>query len=113
MSYSVTKGNQESVLQVTTSVLQVPWGLLPPLGPSGPECNQASCRIAMELQWISLLLVAACVSIVQGFQEKDVKEASINISQPLHIVKEGNLLVLTPAGLTQMLNQTRFLMVIF
>ncbi|XP_077629399.1 protein disulfide-isomerase-like protein of the testis isoform X1 [Crocuta crocuta] len=67
----------------------------------------------MELQWISLLLVAACVSIVQGFPEEDVKEASINISQPLHIVEEGNLLVLTPAGLTQMLNQTRFLMVLF
>ncbi|GAB5583020.1 protein disulfide-isomerase-like protein of the testis isoform X2 [Prionailurus iriomotensis] len=67
----------------------------------------------MELLWISLLLAASRGSTVQGFPEEDVKEASINISQPLHIVEEGNLLVLTPAGLTQMLNQTRFLMVLF
>lgn len=70
-------------------------------------------KIAMELLWISLLLAASRGSTVQGFPEEDVKEASINISQPLHIVEEGNLLVLTPAGLTQMLNQTRFLMVLF
>lgn len=67
----------------------------------------------MKLLWMSLLLVASCVSTVQGLPEEDIKEASINISQPLHIVEEGNLLVLTPAGLTQMLNQTRFLMVLF
>lgn len=66
----------------------------------------------MKLLWMSLLLAASCVSTVQGLPE-DVKEDSINISQPLHIVEEGNLLVLTPAGLTQMLNQTRFLMVLF
>uniref|UniRef100_A0A3Q2LUJ9 Protein disulfide-isomerase-like protein of the testis n=1 Tax=Equus caballus TaxID=9796 RepID=A0A3Q2LUJ9_HORSE len=51
--------------------------------------------------WMSLLLVV------------DVKEASINTSQPLHILVERNLLVLTPAGLTHRLNQTRFLMVLF
>ncbi|XP_047570329.1 protein disulfide-isomerase-like protein of the testis isoform X3 [Lutra lutra] len=67
----------------------------------------------MKLLWMSLLLVAFCVSTVRGLPEEDIKEASINISQPMHIVEEGNLLVLTPAGLTQMLNQTRFLMVLF
>ncbi|XP_017505664.3 protein disulfide-isomerase-like protein of the testis [Manis javanica] len=67
----------------------------------------------MELPWMSLLLVASCVSTLQGSPESNVQEASINLSQPLHIVEEGNLLVLTSAGLTQMLNQTRFLMVLF
>ncbi|XP_032183371.1 protein disulfide-isomerase-like protein of the testis isoform X3 [Mustela erminea] len=67
----------------------------------------------MKLLWMSLLLVAFCISTVCGLPEEDIKEASINISQPMHIVEEGNLLVLTPAGLTQMLNQTRFLMVLF
>ncbi|XP_032692059.1 protein disulfide-isomerase-like protein of the testis isoform X2 [Lontra canadensis] len=67
----------------------------------------------MKLLWMSLLLVAFCISTVRGLPEEDIKEASINISQPMHIVEEGNLLVLTPAGLTQMLNQTRFLMVLF
>ncbi|KAI5762057.1 PDILT protein [Gulo gulo luscus] len=67
----------------------------------------------MKLLWMSLLLVAFSISTVRGLPEEDIKEASINISQPVHIVEEGNLLVLTPAGLTQMLNQTRFLMVLF
>ncbi|XP_059271947.1 protein disulfide-isomerase-like protein of the testis isoform X2 [Mustela nigripes] len=67
----------------------------------------------MKLLWMSLLLVAFCISTVWGLPEEDIKEASINISQPMHIMEEGNLLVLTPAGLTQMLNQTRFLMVLF
>ena len=67
----------------------------------------------MEWLWMSLLLVASCTSTVQGSREVDVKEASINTSQPLHILVEHNLLVLTPAGLTHMLNQTRFLMVLF
>ncbi|KAM8951831.1 protein disulfide-isomerase-like protein of the testis isoform 1-T1 [Lycaon pictus] len=67
----------------------------------------------MKLLWMALLLVAICVSTVQGLPEEDFREASINISQPLHIVEEGNLLVLTPPGLIQMLNQTRFLMVLF
>ncbi|XP_001500567.3 protein disulfide-isomerase-like protein of the testis isoform X1 [Equus caballus] len=67
----------------------------------------------MEWLWMSLLLVASCTSTVQGSREVDVKEASINTSQPLHILVERNLLVLTPAGLTHMLNQTRFLMVLF
>ncbi|XP_059980699.1 protein disulfide-isomerase-like protein of the testis [Lagenorhynchus albirostris] len=67
----------------------------------------------MELLWMSLLLVASCVGPVQGSPEVDVKEASINMSQPLHILVEKNLMVLTPAGLTQMLNETRFLMVLF
>uniref|UniRef100_A0A8C4MCL5 Protein disulfide-isomerase-like protein of the testis n=1 Tax=Equus asinus TaxID=9793 RepID=A0A8C4MCL5_EQUAS len=51
--------------------------------------------------WMSLLLVASCTSTVQGSREVDVKEASINTSQPLHILVEC------------MLNQTRFLMVLF
>ncbi|KAM9584206.1 protein disulfide-isomerase-like protein of the testis [Trichechus inunguis] len=63
----------------------------------------------MELLWTPLLLVASCVAAVLGSPEVDLKE----VSQPLHIREEGNLLVLTSAGLTQMLNQTRFLMVIF
>lgn len=67
----------------------------------------------MELLRMSLLLVASCVGTVQGSPEVDVKEASINVSQPLHILVEKNLMVLTPAGLTQMLNETRFLMVLF
>ncbi|XP_036772933.2 protein disulfide-isomerase-like protein of the testis [Manis pentadactyla] len=67
----------------------------------------------MELPWMPLLLVASCVSTLQGSPESNVQEASINLYQPLHIVEEGNLLVLTSAGLTQMLNQTRFLMVLF
>nr|XP_023472652.1 protein disulfide-isomerase-like protein of the testis [Equus caballus] len=67
----------------------------------------------MEWLWMSLLLVASCTSTVQGSREVDVKEASINTSQPLHILVEHNLLVLTPAGLTHRLNQTRFLMVLF
>uniref|UniRef100_A0A9L0IKX1 Protein disulfide-isomerase-like protein of the testis n=1 Tax=Equus asinus TaxID=9793 RepID=A0A9L0IKX1_EQUAS len=50
---------------------------------------------------MSLLLVASCTSTVQGSREVDVKEASINTSQPLHILVEC------------MLNQTRFLMVLF
>ncbi|XP_007952923.1 protein disulfide-isomerase-like protein of the testis [Orycteropus afer afer] len=67
----------------------------------------------MELLWMSLLLVASGVSAVQGSPEVRAKEPSINMSQPLHIREEGNLMVLTSAGLNQMLNQTRFLMVLF
>ncbi|XP_054433194.1 protein disulfide-isomerase-like protein of the testis [Pteronotus mesoamericanus] len=68
----------------------------------------------MELLWISLLLGAFCVSAVLDLPEHSIKEnININLSQPLHIMEEGNLMVLTPAGLTQMLNQTRFLMVLF
>ncbi|KAM9211064.1 protein disulfide-isomerase-like protein of the testis [Dugong dugon] len=63
----------------------------------------------MELLWTPLLLVASCVAAVLGSPEVDAKE----VSRPLHIREEGNLLVLTSAGLTQMLNQTRFLMVLF
>ncbi|XP_034339982.1 protein disulfide-isomerase-like protein of the testis isoform X2 [Arvicanthis niloticus] len=64
----------------------------------------------MELLWTPLLLVAACLSEVLGSPEIDT---GINISQPLHILEDHNLMVLTPAGLTQTLNETRFLMVIF
>ncbi|XP_016078161.1 PREDICTED: protein disulfide-isomerase-like protein of the testis [Miniopterus natalensis] len=68
----------------------------------------------MELLWRSLLLVSTCVSAVQGFPEDSTMEdIDINMSQPLHIVEEGNLMVLTPAGLAHMLGQTRFLMVLF
>ncbi|XP_024416072.2 protein disulfide-isomerase-like protein of the testis [Desmodus rotundus] len=69
---------------------------------------------AMELLWIWLLVVAFCVSSVQGSPEDDIKEnINVNVSQPLHIMEEGHLMVLTPPSLTQMLNQTRFLMVLF
>ncbi|MXQ90029.1 hypothetical protein E5288_WYG013915 [Bos mutus] len=67
----------------------------------------------MELLCMSLLLVASCVGTVQGSPEMNGKKESINMSQPLHILVEENLMVLTPAGLTQMLNETRFLMVLF
>ncbi|KAM7147930.1 protein disulfide-isomerase-like protein of the testis isoform 2-T2 [Molossus nigricans] len=78
----------------------------------------ALCRFlrqttAMELLWGSLLLVAACVPAAQGWPEGDLKDADLDMPQPLHLVEEGNLKVLTAAGLTQMLNQTRFLMVLF
>ncbi|XP_062957170.1 protein disulfide-isomerase-like protein of the testis [Cynocephalus volans] len=67
----------------------------------------------MEMLWTPLLLVASCVHAVHSSPEVDASVPSFNISQPLHILEERNLLVLTPAGLTQMLNQTRFLMVLF
>uniref|UniRef100_A0A8D1MYU9 Protein disulfide-isomerase-like protein of the testis n=1 Tax=Sus scrofa TaxID=9823 RepID=A0A8D1MYU9_PIG len=67
----------------------------------------------MALLRMFLLLVASCVTTVQGSQERDIKEDRINTSQPLYIPVEKNLMVLTPAGLTQMLNETRFLMVLF
>ncbi|XP_037363410.1 protein disulfide-isomerase-like protein of the testis isoform X1 [Talpa occidentalis] len=70
-------------------------------------------RTAMEPLMVTLLLVASCASAVQGSPEVDVKEAGVHLSRPLHIVVERNLMVLTAAGLTQMLNQTRFLMVLF
>ena len=76
----------------------------------GSCSSSCPCRTAMQLLWMSLLLVASCVlcCTVQGSPETDV-----NMSQPLHILVEKNLMVLTPAGLTQMLNETRFLMVLF
>ncbi|XP_052031069.1 protein disulfide-isomerase-like protein of the testis [Apodemus sylvaticus] len=64
----------------------------------------------MELLWPPLLLVATCLSEVLGSPAVDT---GINVSQPLHILEDHNLMVLTPAGLTQTLNETRFLMVIF
>ncbi|XP_075384220.1 protein disulfide-isomerase-like protein of the testis [Tenrec ecaudatus] len=67
----------------------------------------------MELLWMPLLLVASCVSTVQGSPGMSAKETTMDIPKLLHIVEEQNLLVLTSAGLTQMLNQTRFLMVLF
>ncbi|XP_037669738.1 protein disulfide-isomerase-like protein of the testis [Choloepus didactylus] len=67
----------------------------------------------MELLWMSLLLVASRVSAVQDSPKVDTQEDDDVLPQLLHIPEEGNLLVLTSAGLTQMLNQTRFLMVIF
>ncbi|XP_007985340.3 protein disulfide-isomerase-like protein of the testis [Chlorocebus sabaeus] len=67
----------------------------------------------MDLLWMPLLLVAACVSAVHGSLEVNAGVSSIHITKPVHILEERNLLVLTPAGLTQMLNQTRFLMVLF
>lgn len=71
-------------------------------------------RTAMELLWILLLVVAFCVSAVQSSPEDDIKEnINVNMSHPLHIMEEGNLMVLAPPSLTQMLNQTRFLMVLF
>ncbi|KAK2097645.1 hypothetical protein P7K49_023096 [Saguinus oedipus] len=67
----------------------------------------------MDLLWIPLFLVAACVSAVHSSLEVNADVSSIHITKPVHILEEHNLLVLTPAGLTQMLNETRFLMVLF
>ncbi|XP_040829866.1 protein disulfide-isomerase-like protein of the testis [Ochotona curzoniae] len=67
----------------------------------------------MGLLWVPLLLVASCVSADHSLLENDDEVSSINITQPLRIVEEGNLMVLTPAGLDQMLKETRFLMVLF
>ncbi|XP_062036449.1 protein disulfide-isomerase-like protein of the testis [Lepus europaeus] len=67
----------------------------------------------MEQLWMPVLLVASCVSAVHSSLEEESDFSSINITKPLHILEEGNLMVLTPAGLAQMLNQTRFLMVLF
>ncbi|XP_032098743.1 protein disulfide-isomerase-like protein of the testis isoform X1 [Sapajus apella] len=67
----------------------------------------------MDLLWMPLFLVAACVSAVHSSPEVNAGVSSIHITKPVHILEEHNLLVLTPAGLTQMLNETRFLMVLF
>ncbi|XP_003261524.1 protein disulfide-isomerase-like protein of the testis [Nomascus leucogenys] len=67
----------------------------------------------MDLLWMPLMLVATCVSAVHSSPEVNAGVSSIHITKPVHILEERNLLVLTPAGLTQMLNQTRFLMVLF
>lgn len=66
----------------------------------------------MALLWVMLLPVAWLVTAVCATQE-DAKEMDETILEPLHILTDQNLLVLTPAGLAQMLNQTRFLMVLF
>ncbi|XP_003418852.1 protein disulfide-isomerase-like protein of the testis [Loxodonta africana] len=63
----------------------------------------------MEPLWMPLLLVASCIPAVLSSPEVDATE----VPRLLHIREESNLLVLTSAGLTQMLNQTRFLMVLF
>ncbi|KAM6166310.1 protein disulfide-isomerase-like protein of the testis [Erethizon dorsatum] len=68
---------------------------------------------AMELLWTALLMVACWVPTTHSSLEQGATVPSINLSQPLHIVEERNLLVLKPAGLAQMLNETRFLMVLF
>ncbi|XP_039741428.1 protein disulfide-isomerase-like protein of the testis [Pteropus medius] len=67
----------------------------------------------MKLLWVLSLLVASRVPTVQSLPEDDFEDITVNVSQPLHILEEGNLMVLTPAGLAQMLNETRFLMVLF
>lgn len=82
-------------------------------GDKSPCSFSCPWRTAMELLWMSLLLVASCVGTVQGSPKMNGKNESIDMSQPLHIPVEENLMVLTPAGLTQMLNETRFLMVLF
>lgn len=66
----------------------------------------------MALLWRALLLVGSCVSAVQAWPEGDSEDVDV-MPQPLHIPQEGHLMVLSAAGLTQMLNQTRFLLVLF
>ncbi|XP_063082646.1 protein disulfide-isomerase-like protein of the testis isoform X1 [Cavia porcellus] len=67
----------------------------------------------MELLWMTLLTLTSWVPTTHSSLEQDATAPNINPSQPLHIVEEQNLLVLTPAGLEQMLNETRFFMVLF
>nr|XP_012591539.1 protein disulfide-isomerase-like protein of the testis [Microcebus murinus] len=67
----------------------------------------------MELLWTPLLLVASCAFGVHSLPEADAGAPDTNTTKPLRILEERNLLVLTPAGLTQMLKDTRFLMVLF
>ncbi|XP_023560141.1 protein disulfide-isomerase-like protein of the testis [Octodon degus] len=67
----------------------------------------------MELLWTALLMVASWVAAVHSSLEQGSTVPSNNLSWPLHIVEEQDLLVLTPPGLAQMLNETRFLMVLF
>ncbi|KAL1774153.1 disulfide-isomerase of the testis [Sigmodon hispidus] len=62
----------------------------------------------MELLWTPLLMVATFLSEVLGSPEMDT-----NISRHVHIPEDHNLMLLTPEGLAQALNETRFLMVIF
>ncbi|KAM8777376.1 protein disulfide-isomerase-like protein of the testis [Rhynchonycteris naso] len=69
----------------------------------------------MELFWIPvLLLLASPVSAVQDSPEDGAREDELVLTpEPLYIPVEGNLMVLTPAGLAQALHQNRFLMVLF
>lgn len=67
----------------------------------------------MTLLCMLSLLVASRVPTVRSVPEDDFEDEAINVSQPLHIPEERNLMVLTPAGLARMLNETRFLMVLF
>ncbi|XP_042522573.1 protein disulfide-isomerase-like protein of the testis [Dipodomys spectabilis] len=72
-----------------------------------------TAMVLCQMPSLGLLLLAARVWVVHSHREMDARDTNINFSKPLHIVQEGNLMVLTPAGLTQALNQTRFLMVLF
>ncbi|CAK6445080.1 unnamed protein product [Pipistrellus nathusii] len=68
----------------------------------------------MALPWGALLLVGACMSTVWTWPEEDGEDVDEDaMPQPLHIPQEGHLMVLTAAGLAQVLNQTRFLLVLF
>uniref|UniRef100_A0A8D2DXG1 Protein disulfide-isomerase-like protein of the testis n=1 Tax=Sciurus vulgaris TaxID=55149 RepID=A0A8D2DXG1_SCIVU len=61
-----------------------------------------------------LLLLASCASSAHhDLKEEYTSVSKFNFSPPLRISEERNLMVLTSAGLTLMLNQTRFLMVLF
>lgn len=62
-----------------------------------------------------LLLVASCVSAARGWPEDNGREdAPVPTPPPVHVAEDDHhLLVLTPAGLAQTLNQTRFLLVLF
>ncbi|XP_069342946.1 protein disulfide-isomerase-like protein of the testis isoform X2 [Eulemur rufifrons] len=83
------------------------------MSPGGAGRGVQSSRAAMELLWTPLLLVASCAFAVHSLPEEDTSVPLINATTPLRILEEHNLLVLTPAGLTQMLKETRFLMVLF
>ncbi|XP_054992778.1 protein disulfide-isomerase-like protein of the testis [Sorex araneus] len=85
-------------------------GLGPVLGASLPRGRTS---MPMALPWATLLLVAWRLATAQGSLEHSADQAGGNRSRPLHIRTDQNLLVLTAAGLTQMLDQTRFLMVLF
>ncbi|XP_066239783.1 histone-lysine N-methyltransferase PRDM9-like [Saccopteryx leptura] len=69
----------------------------------------------MGLLWTPvLLLLTSPVSAVRDSPEDGAGEDEpVPTPEPLHVAVEGNLMVLTPAGLAQALSQTRFLLVLF
>nr|XP_005323968.2 protein disulfide-isomerase-like protein of the testis [Ictidomys tridecemlineatus] len=81
------------------------------LGPSSPERIAASLRMAVGLLY--LLLLASCASPGHSLSEEYTSVSRFNFSPPLRIPEEHNLLLLSTISLPVMLNETRFLLVLF